>query len=164
MQSHTKTKDHFIPSRLAESPKSETLTHLPEWRAAGGGPRCWAECTLVPTSLPDASAPRPLSRGSLHRCVHVHSGTIYKSKRTWRPLKYWIKERAKALILLGLRGTRTGECNGHPTEMNLTSQDAERRQILGATGEDAIWGKMKTWKSQVPYWLWTHLWIVRLDL
>ena len=53
-----------------------------------------------------------------------------------------------------VEGNKNGECSGHPTEMNLASHDAERRrQILGAVGEDAIWGKMKTCKRQKTYWL-----------
>lgn len=147
MQIQTKIKDHFIPSRLAKSPKSETLTHLPKWRAAGVGIHCCSECTLVPTFLPDAPAPRPLSREGLHRCVHVHSSTIYKSKKTWRPLKYWVKERAKALILLGLQGTRTGECNGHPTDESRKSRSWVKKTDPGSSRREYHLGKDENLKK-----------------
>lgn len=93
MQIQTKIKDHFIPSRLVESLKSENITHITEggeqqeFAYASDQSANWSPSLRnnYLTSLLSTSTPRRFSRGSLHRCVNVHSCSIYKSRTGWKP-------------------------------------------------------------------------------
>lgn len=93
MQIQTKIKDHFIPSRLAKRLKSENIPHITEGGEQQGFTYAsdqsvnWSTSLRnnYLTSLPNTSTPRRLSGGSLHRCVNVHSCSIYKSKKDWKP-------------------------------------------------------------------------------